>query len=125
MTAAVRERRRQRLLAEMGLVRYRLRGDGGRADAAAAMPAAQRANAEAAIALTVVARDAAALPASGAAAAVWAHVLAWLGLSPSQVRWSSAMAEGAVELPPPSSWPTPDGKRGLWLALKRFRRERG
>lgn len=120
MTVAVRERRRQRLLAEMGVVRYRLRGDGRRADAATPRPA----TADPAIALMVHARDAAGPPASGAAAAVWSQVLAWLGLPPSQVRWSAEACAGAVELPPPSSWPTPEGKRGLWLALKRFRRER-
>lgn len=108
MTLAVDDTRRRQVLAQLGLVRYRLR-------AATVDPAAPPA-------LHVSAPGSRAAPADGPSAEVWAAVLAWLGLDAGQVRWSGG---GGVELPAVASWSGPDGKRGLWLALKGWRRPAG
>lgn len=135
---------RDHLLAELGLVRYRLRqplpasadsiaDTAPPVDATVAMPASGATGADqpapdpgpdmADIRLQVSAGDCAEAPASGPAAAIWAQVLAWAGLRASQVHWHQAAAgtgsdDAVVCLPAPEQWRDPEGKRALWLALK-------
>lgn len=108
MTPASDRVRQQQVLAQLGLVRYRLRGDPSASDARAV--------------LEVSAPDSPAAPVEGPAAQVWTGVLAWLGLEPAQVRWRE---HGGLALPALAQWSGPEGKRGLWLALKGWRRRTG
>jgi hypothetical protein len=100
--------RQRQVLAELGLVRYRLR--------AGEDPSGSQAT------LEVSAPGSRSAPVEGEAAQVWAGVLAWLGLEAGQVRWCE---HGGLALPAIARWSAPDGKRGLWLALKSWRRSAG
>lgn len=147
--------RRARVLAELGLVRWRLRdrsagdaatgaavGDsGGRvADAQAAVGStaasgragrtslvsapvpgsAVQATARTGVraALRVAAPETRAAPADPVAATVWSQVLAWLGYRSEDVAWFAAGEQDVIVLPPVATWRTPEGKRGLWQALR-------
>jgi hypothetical protein len=112
VTAAADSARQRQVLAQLGLVRYRLRTPQAGADA----------RGDADVALEVSAPGSRSLPVAGDAAAVWAKVLAWLGLAPDEVRWRE---RGGVVLPAVADWSGPNGKRGLWLALKGWRRRPG
>lgn len=126
---------RDHLLAELGVVRYRLRtptAAGSLARAVAPAPAAASAPSPGAtrrepvadgVLLQVSADGCSSAPVSGAAARVWSAVLAWAGLEEGQVHWhprigDAADPEAVVALPAPGRWSDPEGKRGLWLALK-------
>lgn len=111
MSSAMTPDRRQRILTELGLVSYRLR-------TSSRNTAAKPESATPSPRLCVTARDAAAPPGSNPAAAIWTQVLTWLGRTDDEVDWQ-ADQDGAIVLPPVASWATPEGKRGLWLALKR------
>lgn len=133
---------RASVLAELGLVRYRLRGapvgvgvagsvsateSAAPAKAVSAEPndAAGPAHVEPAsrpvAILTVHVPDTGGEPVtSGAAAQVWRQVLTWLRLDERDVAWSSTPTQPACVLPASHEWSTPQGKRGLWLALKAF-----
>lgn len=124
MSANVSGARRSRLLAELGIVRYRLRGTRAPAVATAAMttpatPATGTASVvdrDTGSSLAVNAAGIIEPPSGGIEAAIWTQVLAWLGYRADEVEW--ARGEGAVALPPMRNWATPQGKRGLWNALK-------
>lgn len=111
--------RRQRVMAELGLVRYALRPviaerAGGRLPATSA---GAEVGADAGPSLRVHAEGADTAPSAGPTAAIWAKVVEWLGRSVDDIGWQPDHPD-AIELPPVASWTTPDGKRGLWLALK-------
>ncbi len=112
MTPAADDARQRQVLAHLGLVRYRLRTPQAQAEA----------HGDVELALEVSAPGSRSLPVTGDAAVVWAKVLAWLGLAPGQVLWRE---QGGLVLPPVAEWSGPDGKRGLWLALKAWRRRPG
>lgn len=107
------DRHRGQVLAELGLVRYRLRTRPG---ALAPTRAA---------ALRVAASGASGTPNQGVEAGIWRQVLAWLGRDADEIDWQNAPDAGVIVLPPLAQWSSPDGKRGLWLALKGQVRERG
>ncbi len=142
---------RGHLLAELGVTRYRLRNPapgpepvamsgvstaGDAPIATVTVPATETSVATGAhqpapvhlpdnhgILLKVSAADSAAAPASGDAARIWAHVLAWMGLEDHQVHWQPVRPGATpdadtVALPAAALWPEAEGKRGLWLALK-------
>lgn len=111
MNAQIASDRRQRALAELGLVSYRLRAP--ERDAAANTGS----GAPPSVRLRVAVPDASAPPGAGPAAAIWAQVLAWLGYAGDEVGWRPG-EDGVIVLPPIASWTTPEGKRGLWRALK-------
>lgn len=108
--------RRARVLAELGLVRYRLRAA---PVAAVAVPVATT-PVMAPRVLGVYAPDAQAAPVDGTAAAIWRQVLAWLRLAETEVRWLATPEAGSVPLPALREWSLPQGKRALWSALSAF-----
>lgn len=105
--------RRARILAELGLVPWRLRPE-WRPASPVAGPAPGPAPA-AALALHVPGGFAAA---DAITRDIWAQVLAWLRLREGDVAWVASAEAAAATLPPCRDWSTPRGKRGLWLALK-------
>jgi hypothetical protein len=110
VTAAVGQARQRQVLAQLGLVRYRLR--------ATSEPAARAAT----TVLQVSAPGSRAAPVDGVHGQVWNGVLAWLGLERDQVEWRE---QGGRALPAVADWASPAGKRDLWLALKGWRRPAG
>lgn len=124
MTALAGDRR-TRVLAELGLVRYRLRPGPGAASATRAPdrpegePATEVGSARPVLLLELPGM--AGPPEAGPAAAVWSQVLAWLRLPGQQVAWSAGDDPAAVALPAPALWLRPEGKQALWQALKSFR----
>jgi hypothetical protein len=131
---------RARVLAELGLVRYRLRSPSRRVPSDASAPdaiattdvilaeadhAPRPAQAQVAPRPTAVLMihvpDTGGEPVTAdAAVRVWQQVLAWLRLDERDVAWSSTPDGSACVLPASHEWSTPQGKRGLWLALKAF-----
>ena len=124
MNAEVSGSRRSRLLAELGIVRYRLRGT--TTDASTHVVASTAtvmidtpAPPATHIVKPTISVNAAGItepPAGGIEAAIWTQVLAWLGYGADEIVW--ARGDGAIALPPTRNWATPQGKRGLWNALK-------
>lgn len=121
----------QRLLDELGVVRYRLRQPlpvlvaepvpEPVADQAAAPIMNSEAPATAAsAAVRVRLHLAVAEPATWPmpARVIWPQVLAWLGLEPGEVAWLAVADSRGLALPDPADWDTSAGRRGLWLALK-------
>lgn len=132
MMPVVDETRRRRLLAEMGVVRYRLREP---RSPVVAVPAGQLPSIDTArrasldvnpqtsspgrdqeFALAVNAGGSVTAPSSGVEAVIWRQVLAWLGYASTDVTWRTG--DGSIGLPAIQTWSTPEGKRGLWNALK-------
>ena len=116
---------RARILAELGVLRYRLRVPSPPAPPSPAPVATTVADpsppvAAAAALLTVHAPDMAAGAPTGTAAVIWRQVLAWLRLDADDVAWSMSAEAPAIVLPAGSQWSTAQGKRALWLALKPF-----
>lgn len=120
---------RARVLAELGLVRYRLRvapvaSAFVQAVAASDSPIANTAALVASPALCVYAPEALAAPLDGPAATIWRQVLRWLRLTEAEVQWLRTPDAPSAVLPAVEEWARPEGKRALWLALKPFAAER-
>jgi hypothetical protein len=121
--------RRVLLLAELGIVRYRLRSPRKSSSSDKAIAENETAVAEGAKACPPATRRALAVNAAGMTqaptgaieAAIWTQVLLWLGYRADEIDWSRD--DGAIALPPTRNWSTPQGKRGLWNALKAHVRE--
>lgn len=111
---------RARILAELGVLRYRLRVPASPGPAAPGVDLPPPPIAAAAALLTVHAPDVTAAAPTGTAAVIWRQVLAWLRLDAGDVAWSMSAEAPAIVLPAGSQWSTAQGKRALWLALKPF-----
>ncbi len=107
---------RDRLLAELGITRYRLRVP---VPVAAAVRGVEPAVPERQ-GVPVCLRLSAPAPQHWPAGAqhAWEGVLAWLALSPDEIAWLPEGDPAGVPLPAPADWSTAQGRRGLWLALK-------
>lgn len=135
--------RQAQVLAELGVLRYRLRApaliepvlvdpvlvEPALVEPVLVEPASTAVTTEApapavaaAALLTVYAPDAGARAptGTGTAAAVWRQVLAWLRLDDAEVEWAMTPDAAALRLPACGEWSTAQGKRALWLALKPF-----
>ena len=116
---------RARILAELGVLRYRLRvpappGPTSPAPSATAVADPPAPVAAAAALLTVHAPDVTAAAPTGTAAVIWRQGLAWVRLDAGDVAGSISAEAPAIVLPAGNQWSTAQGKRALWLALKPF-----
>lgn len=131
----------QRLLDELGVVRYRLRRTVepvariiAEAEPLPATPGSSSISAEPSASSSVAAPGVANAAASHArvhlvapaqadwpvpAQAIWPQVQAWLGVEAGEIEWLAPGDDRGLALPDPDQWSTAAGRRALWLALKR------
>jgi hypothetical protein len=129
MSTLMTPARRALILAELGMVRYRLRSPRESSSSDKATVENEKAVTDETDARPPATRHVLAVNAAGTTqaptgaieAAIWTQVLLWLGYRADEIAWSRE--DGAIALPPTRNWSTPQGKRGLWNALKAHVRE--